>query len=36
MVKNIQTIRRMLRTNCLSVFDNFMGLALKWLSKTDP
>ena len=29
MVKHIQTIRRL--TNCLSVFDHFMGLALEGL-----
>ena len=28
-VKYAQTICRMLPTNCLSVFDHFMGLALK-------
>ena len=27
----IQTIRRLLTTNCLSVFDNFVGLAIKVL-----
>ena len=32
MVKHTQTIRRLLPTNCLSVFDNFVGLALKGLS----
>ena len=31
MVKHIQTIRRQLPTNCLSVFDHFVGLALKGL-----
>ena len=31
MVKHIQTIRRLLPTNCLSVFGYFMGLALKGL-----
>ena len=31
MVKHIQTIRRLLPTNCLSVFDHFVGLALKGL-----
>ena len=31
MVKQTQTIRRQQPTNCLSVFDYFMGLALKWL-----
>ena len=29
MVKHTQTIRRLLPTICLSVFDHFMGLALK-------
>ena len=28
---NIQTIRRQNQTNCLSVFDHFVGLALKRL-----
>ena len=32
MVKHIQTIRRQKPTNCLSVFDHFVGLALKGLS----
>ena len=32
MVKNTQTIRRLLPTNCLIVFDHFVGLALKGLS----
>ena len=31
MVKHTQTIRRLLRTNCLSVFDDFVGLAVNWL-----
>ena len=31
MVKHTQTIRRLLPTNCLSVFDHFLGLALKGL-----
>ena len=31
MVKHTQTIRGLLLTNCLSVFDNFVGLALKGL-----
>ena len=31
-VKYTQTIRRLLPTNCLSVFDHFVGLALKGLS----
>ena len=29
MVKQTQTIHRLLPTNCLSVFDHFVGLALK-------
>ena len=31
MVKYTQTIRRLLPTNCLSVFDDFVGLAVNWL-----
>ena len=31
MVKHTETIRRQQLTNCLSVFDHFVGLALKWL-----
>ena len=31
MVKHAQTIRQLLATNCLSVFDHFVGLALKGL-----
>ena len=31
MVKHNQTIRRLLPTNCLSVFDHFVGLALEGL-----
>ena len=31
MVKHTQIIRRLLRTNCLSVFDHFVELALKGL-----
>ena len=31
MVKHTQTIRRMLLTNCLSVFHHFVELALKGL-----
>ena len=31
MVKHTQTIRRLMSTNCLSVFDHFVGLALKEL-----
>ena len=33
MVKRTQTFRRLLPTNCLSVFDHFVGLALKGLTK---
>ena len=33
MVKHTQTILRLLPTNCLSVFDHFVGLALKGLKK---
>ena len=33
MVKHTQTIRRLSPTNCLSVFDNFVGLAIKGLTK---
>ena len=29
MVKRTQTIRKLLPTNCLGVFDHFVGLALK-------
>ena len=32
MVKHTQIIRRQQPTNCLSVFDHFVGLALKGLS----
>ena len=32
MVKHTQTIRRLLPTNCLSVFDHFVKSALKGLS----
>ena len=31
MVKHTQTIRRQQPTNCLSVFDHFVGLPLKGL-----
>ena len=31
MVKHTQTIRRLVLTNCLSVFDHFVGLTLKGL-----
>ena len=33
MVKHTQTIRRQQPTNCLGVFDHFVGLALKELMK---
>ena len=36
MVKHTQTIRRLLLTNFLSVFDYFMGLAPKGLRKSRP
>ena len=32
MVKHIQTIRGLLQTNCLSVFDHFVGLTLEGLT----
>ena len=32
MVKHTQTILWLLPTNCLSVFDHFVGLAIKWLN----
>ena len=32
MVKHTQTIRQLLPTNCLSMFDHFAGLALKGLN----
>ena len=32
MVKHTQTIHRQQPTNCLSVFDHFVGLALKGLA----
>ena len=35
MVKHSQTIRRQMPTNCLSVFDHFVGLALKRLFKKE-
>ena len=34
MVKYTQTIRRQQSTSCLSVFDHFVGLALKGLRLT--
>ena len=33
MIKHTQTIRQLLPTNCLSVFDHFVGLALKGLKQ---
>ena len=33
MLKNTPTVRRLVPTNCLSVFDHFVGLALKGLKK---
>ena len=36
MVKHTQTIRRQKPTNCLSVFDHFVGLALKGLKVQSP
>ena len=33
MVKHTQKIRQQNPTNCLSVFDHFEGLALKWLKQ---
>ena len=35
MVKHTQTIRRQQLTKCLSVFDHFVGLALKGLRITE-
>ena len=35
MVKYTQTIRRQHPTNCLSVFDHFVGLALKWVNNVN-
>ena len=32
MVQHIQTIRRLLSANCVSIFDHFVGLPLKWLT----
>ena len=34
MVKHTQKLRQLLLTNCLSVFDHFLGLALKGLNLT--
>ena len=36
MVKHTQTIHRLLPTNCLSVFDHFVGLALNGLKYVQP
>ena len=36
MVKHTQTIRRLLPTNRLSVFDHFVGLALKGSTHSSP
>ena len=36
MVKHTQTICRLLPMNCLSVFDHFVGLALKGLNNISP
>ena len=36
MVKHTQAIRRLLPTNCLSVFEHFVKLALKGLNKHAP
>ena len=33
MIKQTQTTRRQQLTNCLSVFDHFVGLVLKGLSR---
>ena len=35
MAKHTQTRRRLLSTNCLSVFDHFVGLALKGLTEVN-
>ena len=35
MVKHTQTIRRLFSTNCLSVFDHFVQLALQGLSLSE-
>ena len=35
MVKHTQVIRRQKPTNCLSVFDHFVGLVLKGLTDED-
>ena len=36
MVKHTQTIHRLFPTSCLSVFDHFLGLALKGLTQLNP
>ena len=36
MVKHTQIIRQFLLTNCLSVFDHFVGLAQKGLKNVYP
>ena len=36
MIKQTQAVRRLLPTNCLSVFDHFVGLSLKGLSELIP
>ena len=36
MIKHIQTYRRLLLTNSLSVFEHFVGLALKELKYLQP
>ena len=36
MVKHTQTIRRQQLTSFLSVFDHFVGLVLKGITKTQP
>ena len=35
MVKHTQTVRRQKATNCLSVFDHFVGVVLKGLNSLD-
>ena len=35
MIKHTQTIRQQKPTNCLSVFDQFLGLAFKGLGKIE-
>ena len=36
MIKQTQAVRRLLPTNCLSVFDHFVALLLKGLSELIP